>query len=362
MTKYSIVIPVYNVANFIEETLDSVLLAVQNLRKIYPEVDGEVICVDDGSTDGSGEILDEYARRSTSTPLTYTFHVIHQVNAGVSIARNAGLDTAKGEYILFADGDDLIHPQTLVLLTQILSDNPVDCVRYDYTRADPCRAGWADLSGCNSRTFSLEDNAQLQAAMRFAFGGGVCSACYRCSVLANVRFETLRHNEDHVFNAAVFGKFKTIAKLDRALYYYRVRKGSATNIVGDVQYEDILKALRRIYEHSLSWPFCGNVRKRVYTYIWREFAGYAHLVVCGTPEPRRSVRKAKYIQALRSLYREKDFAPNVLTKGFRLMTLRLGPLTWPVGVNLLMHRVLMLKGWIYRAVCKIYGIVRRRSG
>lgn len=96
MIAFSIVIPIYNVVPYLRECLDSVLAQTFT--------DWEAICVDDGSTDGSGSILDEYAvcdRR---------FRVIHQTNAGVSVARNVGMLNAVGGYITFLDGDDVYDP------------------------------------------------------------------------------------------------------------------------------------------------------------------------------------------------------------------------------------------------------------
>ena len=102
MTPYfSIIIPVYNVAPYLRECLDSVLAQTFT--------DWEAICVDDGSTDGSGVILDEYAAKDKR------FRVIHQPNAGVSAARNMALDVAKGEWFLFLDGDDILREDSLEL-------------------------------------------------------------------------------------------------------------------------------------------------------------------------------------------------------------------------------------------------------
>lgn len=97
--KVSIVIPVYNVEAYIRECLDSVL------TQIYQKI--EVIIIDDGSTDQSGEICDQYALQEDR------ILVVHNKNRGVSVARNTGIDLATGEYILFVDSDDQIHPRLL---------------------------------------------------------------------------------------------------------------------------------------------------------------------------------------------------------------------------------------------------------
>ena len=95
MPFFSIIIPVYNVAPYLRECLDSVIAQTFT--------DWEAICVDDGSTDGSGAILDEYAAKDKR------FRVIHQKNAGVSVARNAAIELMHGDWFLFVDADDVIR-------------------------------------------------------------------------------------------------------------------------------------------------------------------------------------------------------------------------------------------------------------
>lgn len=122
MPKFSIIIPVYNAAKYLRECIDSVLAQTYT--------DFEVICVDDGSTDGSGEILDEYARRST--PPTCTFQVIHQRNGGEGAARNKGLSLAHGEIIVWVDADDLMDAGALAEVAAILTREDADMVRLRY--------------------------------------------------------------------------------------------------------------------------------------------------------------------------------------------------------------------------------------
>lgn len=115
--KVSIVIPVYNVEAYLEECVESVL------NQTYQ--DFEIIFIDDGSTDRSGEICDNYARKDNR------MRVIHQANAGLSAARNKGIDVAKGQYIYFLDSDDIIIPETLELLVEIAESEQSDVVFFD---------------------------------------------------------------------------------------------------------------------------------------------------------------------------------------------------------------------------------------
>ena len=112
MPFFSIIIPAYNVAPYLRECLNSVLAQTFT--------DWEAICVDDGSTDGSGTILDEYAAKDSR------FRVFHQSNAGVSAARNKALDEAHGEWFLFLDGDDILRFDRLELFVPDIRSDKYD--------------------------------------------------------------------------------------------------------------------------------------------------------------------------------------------------------------------------------------------
>lgn len=105
--KFSFVIPVYNVETYLRKCLDSIL--------VQDYVDWEALLVDDGSTDASGLICDEYVDKDNR------FHVFHKPNGGVSTARNMALDNAKGDWIWFVDSDDWIVPNALIVLNNAIS-------------------------------------------------------------------------------------------------------------------------------------------------------------------------------------------------------------------------------------------------
>ena len=119
--KISVIIPVYNCEKYLERSLDSVL------RQRFDDGDElQVITVDDGSTDGSGAVLDRYAAEHSN------IQVLHQPNQGVSAARNHALDLAEGDYIHFVDGDDfLVYDNSYLKLLEILKSggDPIDVLR-----------------------------------------------------------------------------------------------------------------------------------------------------------------------------------------------------------------------------------------
>ncbi len=124
-TKVSIIIPAFNIRDYIEKCLQSVL------DQEYEKESLEIIVVDDGSTDGTSEILDEYASKNN------IIKVIHKPNEGVSAARNDGIKASTGEYIFFFDGDDFQERYTCSELVDIIKQQSADAVIYgDYRYED----------------------------------------------------------------------------------------------------------------------------------------------------------------------------------------------------------------------------------
>ncbi len=129
MPYFSIIVPVYNVAPYLREALDSVLAQTFT--------DWECLCVDDGSTDGSGKVLDAYAKRDVR------FKVFRKENSGVSSARNYALKKAQGKYLFFLDSDDCIAPECLKVLGETM----------ERTRAN--------FASCNVQTFFPNGKSEL---------------------------------------------------------------------------------------------------------------------------------------------------------------------------------------------------------
>lgn len=121
MPKVSVIIPVYNAGEFLERCLDSLIAQTHK--------DWEAICINDGSRDNSGEILDRYAVMDSR------FKVVHKVNEGVSAARNTALEKASGEYISFVDSDDFLHPQCFEICVGLMEKDGTDLAAFTYSRS-----------------------------------------------------------------------------------------------------------------------------------------------------------------------------------------------------------------------------------
>lgn len=234
MTDISIVIPVYNIAAELPCCVESVL----------PQMDdgAELIIVDDGSTDGSDRICDEYAEAPGVT-------VIHKPNGGLSSARNTGIDAATGDYLLFLDGDDYLRPGSVRLLRSLAEKSGnFDFIQYRYDEvtnySDRSEAG--EISG-----ISVETDRRRMFERKFALGGIGASACTK--LIARDVFDTLRFkegiiHEDEQFAIHLINRAKRAVYIDNALYMYVQRPGSIITAGFSPQKLDIIPVMEEQIE------------------------------------------------------------------------------------------------------------------
>lgn len=210
MCKLSVIIPVYNVAPFLRDCLNSVLHASGSEECV------ETVCVDDCSTDKSSKILDEIAAAYKSSLIVYH----SPVNAGVSIARNYALAVASGEWVTFLDGDDRLRMDVIHDAIEFAEKNQLDVVVFNH------KAEALTISGVEYGQGVVDNLAALYAA-----GLSSCGAVYRKTFLDKhgIRFpENLRHNEDFVFISTVHAKTTRIGFMNKYGYEITPRADSAS--------------------------------------------------------------------------------------------------------------------------------------
>ena len=243
MPFFSIIIPVYNVAPYLRECLDSVLAQTFT--------DWEAICVDDGSTDGSGAILDEYAAKDSR------FRVFHQSNAGVSAARNRGLDEAKGEWIWFVDSDDKIKPYALERFFGYEPKADIVFFSMELFYAD----GFAKHYILPKQTcITLDDDSsgKLLGLMCNSLGvdvfGWTWDKFIRSSVIkqGKSRFDTsISYFEDAIFALDYFRYVRSFACMQDIMYSYRFFNiGLTANNRGSADFYAIGKAFSNCIEKA----------------------------------------------------------------------------------------------------------------
>ena len=212
----SVIIPVYNVEEYLRECVDSVL------NQTYGNF--EIILVDDGSTDSSGEICDEYVEKDER------ISVIHQKNSGLSRARNTGFDASEGKYIYFLDSDDYIAENTFESLLGIAEKDNSDIVFFDA------------VSFADTDDFTVKQNYIRKAKYKIDKGYNIFSVMVKSNeyhsavylmffnkkfiVNNNIAFIPDILHEDMVFTYQLFCKASVVSQCNQALYYRRYRKNS----------------------------------------------------------------------------------------------------------------------------------------
>lgn len=208
MPKVSIIVPVYNVERYLAECLDSIM------AQTMP--DWEAILIDDGSTDNSGIICDEYAAKDDR------FQVIHKENGGAASAKNAGLDHVTGGYIAFLDSDDTVS--SIWLETCMIACSGADVVEYAFDRHYV--TGYESVPSILCASFSAESylSQYIENWQCSLFWNKI----FRSELLAKVRFRKERRCiDDEFFTYKAVSEAANIIRISDVLYHYRQRKSSA---------------------------------------------------------------------------------------------------------------------------------------
>jgi len=219
--RLSIIIPVYNVEAYIGECLQSVV------QQDISSNEYEVIVINDGSTDNSATILHEFAKQHPNIV------VLNQANAGVSTARNAGIEIAQGDYMMFVDSDDYIEPNSLSNLLSFAEQNNVDLLQYGCNIIRPNTNQTTDNQTLSSTVFNTKEeyvnthffakeiwNAEM---WRFLFKNSFTKE-------KDILFcKEITMGEDQLFTLQHIFYANKIASIPSKIYNYRIREGSAVN-------------------------------------------------------------------------------------------------------------------------------------
>lgn len=233
----SVIVPVYQVKAFLPECVESLL------GQTYKNL--EIILVDDGSTDGSEKLCDEYAKKDGRVK------VVHQAHFGVSNARNRGLQMATGEYVAFVDSDDIASEFFLETLYTLLKSYRADVAVCAYERR---KEGEVKQRSKKTITYSISSEEMLQEwhGIRKGLETVLWNKLYRRELFgvgdARVLFPEGKEHEDTCISHLLIQKANTIAITNQILYMYRIRKGSITESSVTVEKirQDIEAQLSRI--------------------------------------------------------------------------------------------------------------------
>ena len=267
----SVIIPIYNVEKYLSDCVESVL------KQTYTDL--EIILVDDGSQDASGQICDDYAKQDSRV------QVIHKKNGGLSSARNAGIDQATGQYFFFLDSDDWIEPKTCEVALQTLKQKQVDVVMWSYIRESKKGSKkkhifdsdvlfdseqvydllYRRMVGVSGHDLSKPENADALCT--------VWGKLYRRDLIEehHIHFYDIRKTgtyEDGLFNLEYFSYVKSAFFMNEYLYHYRRDNQESVTAVYNKnlwkQYQYLYSILKtHIVEKQLDSTFTVALNNRI---------------------------------------------------------------------------------------------------
>lgn len=224
----SVVVPVYNVEKYVVRCVKSIM------EQTFDDI--EIILVDDGSTDSSGDLCDELKETDIR------IKVIHKSNGGLSEARNAGIDVARGEYIAFADSDDYVHPQMYEILYKNIKETHSDISLCDFWWIEDEQKIFEPIVSNNLKIYDgMEilrllrgDNTKIIVAW---------NKLYKTELFHNIRYPVGKlHEDEFVVHRLLFG-CNRVVYTDSRMYYYIKRGDSITSRLSMKRIDDYLEAL-----------------------------------------------------------------------------------------------------------------------
>ena len=223
----SIIIPIYNTGKYLEKCLDSIVKQSFN--------DFEVICVDDGSTDNSYDILTEYKNKYNN------FKIIHQYNQGVAVARNTGLKYVDGDYIIFIDSDDFIKNDYLEKLYNECIKTNADVVICNFYRYYDKLSTSIPVLYKKRRGIYSSDDILKSLIPDNLIHSYLWNKLWKKNLFDNMVFPNIKY-EDIAIMCQLFYKANKISIIDDSLYYYRIRKTSIVRNYSITTQNDYMKA------------------------------------------------------------------------------------------------------------------------
>lgn len=257
---FSIIMPVYNVENYLEQSINSILS--QSIK------DYELILVNDGSTDSSPKICEKFSRDNDNVI------VIHKTNGGLSDARNKGVQQANGKYIIFIDSDDFWdNKDALKRIKSVIDENYPDVVTWRYKKYFEDSKQYGNSVGCDytskdfdARALIISQNYNVSAC---------CKAVRKRILLDNgLQFAYKELSEDIEWSAEILSITENIVASNLDFYVYRQRSGSISHSISEKNIVDLKKHIVKINELFQSAE--GNKKEILSYYLAQE---YTNLIV-----------------------------------------------------------------------------------
>jgi glycosyltransferase involved in cell wall biosynthesis len=255
----SIIIPIYNAEKYLEESLGSVL------NQTYGYL--EILCVNDGSTDGSVALLEKFQQTDGR------IRILSQKNQGAGVARNLGMDEAKGEFIYFFDADDLLHKKAIETLVKAAIKQDTDIVLFGYYRFNEDKKSRVDFSAktLKVRLGKVISPRDIADRLYQADHGMPWNKLYKAEFLrkTGVKFQALKNTNDEFFSRITTVEADRILFLNKTFVGYRV--GNAGSLQGKANRHilDCTAALEAIREELVNRGYY-----EMYSDTFKKLAGY----------------------------------------------------------------------------------------
>lgn len=248
MVQISIIVPVYNVEKYLKRCIDSILL--QTFK------DFEIILVDDGSTDKSGSICDEYSM------IDNRIKVIHKENGGLSSARNIGINLAKGKYIAFVDSDDYINERMYEILYKFIEETKADIAICNYKKVNDNisfnkKINYDEINIKKFNNIEALEQIYLMNGPQFIIA---CNKLYKREIFKNLKYPEGRIHEDEFIAHKLLYNSNLVIYINEELYYYYIRENSIMNSNFSIKkfdavyaYKDRVHFFRKISKKELQY-------------------------------------------------------------------------------------------------------------
>lgn len=331
---------VFNIEQHLEKCIES--LSVQTYSDI------EILLVDDGSSDGSASICDKWALRDTR------IKCIHQKNQGVSVARNVGMESAKGEWIVFVDGDDHVAPNMIEIMTQAANkEHNLELIMISYFIDKKGQIYDAHfIKGSRSLDFSHRaDLIKMAVGIENTLGcfgitniGVPWGKMYKRDFLQkyNIKFEIdLKRMQDMVFNINVFRVINYAEYIDSPLYYYNIRDDSAvhkyTNDFADIA-ERILASLRQLLDNC----DCFNDEERCQILKYKKIILLLEIIKLCFIHKNSPLPIKQKIREIKNLCHSNIYKESINSKGCNFLNKKLKIFRWMLKKRLYLSTYFVL--------------------
>lgn len=266
--------PAYNSEKFVSQAIESVI------NQTYSE--WELIIVDDGSTDQTGKIVDEFSKNDSR------IKVFHQSNKGVSSARNYALERVTGDYVTFLDSDDVYHSERLKVMLDVLNKDPnCDAVFADYKEfRESTKVDDYDDVITSSIVFEEKIIEKVIQDTKLQF---MCNVMMKSEIALKVRFADLKFAEDYCYIRDCSCYMNQITVIDSILYYYRRDNQNAmtSHFFTEKYVPEYMKLVKNVYQFCIDYGFDNKFYKGMVAHEYaqnamriRKSTSYINFVKC----------------------------------------------------------------------------------